>query len=192
MRIKSFKIFESQSGISSVCSYFGISNYGINVDGSIDVNSSVMINSLYLKKMPLKFRNVTGTFMCDNNDLLTLDGSPEIVGREFDCSYNKLTSLKGAPKSVGVNFFCAHNNLKSFEGLPETIGGSLYCDYNPIFEIYCLNHCVEFAELLNEYEVIRDGNKVVETRLRQALEDSPSEFIRVIPEDFKFKYYQVI
>jgi len=81
-------------------------------DGVYNVNGDVRLNKC-VEKLPVKFGKVTGSFNCSNNNLITLEGCPKIVGREFDCSYNSLTSLKGCPTHVGGNFVCdmkLHNN----------------------------------------------------------------------------------
>lgn len=209
MIIRSFKLFESHSDIKDICYNHRIFNYTINEDRSIDINDDVDLGKYRLERLPLKFRNVTGSFSIGENSLTSLDGCPKYVGRGFYCSYNHLTSLKGGPESVGGEFYCAANKLTSLEGCPERIGGVLYCaenhltslrgfpemveDFdchqNPVYEVYSIRPRKEFAELLVEYDVIRDGNNVVETRLRQALEDSGCNNI---PEEFKFKNYQLI
>lgn len=209
MIIKSFKVFESRNDIEAICHVHKIKDYIINEDESVDVNGNVRLLGIRNGKIPLKFRNVSGDFNCSNNNLTSLEGSPQSVGEDFDCSQNILLSLKGGPESVkgdylcGVNslsslegspkiigcaFWCHHNYLKSFKGAPEVIGREFQCFENPVYEIYRINPCFEFVEMLNEYDVIH-GNKVVELRLRQALEDSKSKFM---PEKLSFRFYEVI
>ena len=76
--------------IHKICKEYGIKNYTINGDGSIDVNGHVNLTHKGLTKLPLKFNHVSGNFYC---------------------GYNNLTSLEGSPKSVGGNFWCYNNNL---------------------------------------------------------------------------------
>jgi hypothetical protein len=90
---------------------YGIKNYTINSDGSIDVNGNVALGNLGLKKIPLKFRNVSGYFNCCENQLTSLEGAPISVGDNFICTFNQLTSLEGAPISVGDNFISDYSNL---------------------------------------------------------------------------------
>ena len=52
--------------INSICSKYGIENYTINDDGTIDVNGYVNLYNKNLTKLPLKFRNVTGDFYCNH------------------------------------------------------------------------------------------------------------------------------
>jgi len=61
-----------------------------------------------------------------------LEGSPEVVGGDFNCSYNGLVSLEGGPRRVGRNFDCSYNRLKTLEGAPEYVGGYFWCDCNEL------------------------------------------------------------
>ena len=62
--------------------------YTINDDGSIDVLGHMNLSSLYLTKIPFKFRNVSGSFWCNINQLTSLEGAPNSVGGIFNCSNN--------------------------------------------------------------------------------------------------------
>ena len=75
----------------------------------------------------LKINKVEGNFYCVDNQLTSLEGSPETVGGNFDCDYNKLTSLKGGPETVGGTFDCNYNQLTSLEGSPKIVGGDFGC-----------------------------------------------------------------
>ena len=126
------KINESFNNIESICKKFGITNYTINTDGSIDVNGDVSLDRVGLAKLPLKFGRVTGYFSCYSNQLTTLEGSPREVGGEFDCSYNQLTALEGGPREVGGDFICYRNQLTTLEGGPREVNGGFYCDSNQL------------------------------------------------------------
>ena len=101
--------------ISSICDHYGISNYSINSDGSIDVDGDVDLrgirfwdvfkipgkrNNWTLDRLPLSFRKVSGTFDCRYNNLEFLDGCPIEVGGNFFISDNRLKSLVGCPIMV--------------------------------------------------------------------------------------------
>jgi hypothetical protein len=86
---------------------FGIENYTINDDGTIDVNGDVSINDTELEEIPFIFGKVSGDFNICNNKLKTLNGSPYYVGGDFLCFDNKLTSLNGCPKEIGRDFSCS-------------------------------------------------------------------------------------
>lgn len=136
--IKSYKNFliersDSSDGvesISDICNKYGIKNYIINEDGSIDVDGSVYLYDEGLTKLPLKFGKVTGEFNCSRNQLTSLEGCPKEVGGFFSCFNNKLTTLKGAPEKVGGNFYCFDNKLTTLEGAPKEVGGGFWCSYN--------------------------------------------------------------
>jgi hypothetical protein len=116
-------IKESKESIDSICQKYGIRNYTINEDGSIDVEGDVDLSDEKLTKLPLKFRYVNGDFNCSNNQLTSLDGCPKTVGRDFDCDNNQLTNLEGAPQKMGGSFYCSNNQLTSLEGAPQKVGG---------------------------------------------------------------------
>jgi hypothetical protein len=184
-------LFESFNDIETTCRKYGITNYTINPDGSIDVNGDVNLNSDVLIKLPLNFNKVTGHFDCCDNNLTTLEGSPREVGSYFDCSYNqlntlegsptevggyfncgtnKLTTLEGGPKEVGGNFYCHSNQLTSLEGGPKEVGGDFYCVNNPIYSVYKLfpDH-KSFMDSL-DYGYLR-GTDIVRSRFKEALEE---------------------
>jgi hypothetical protein len=133
--LKKYKLFENIQSISKIqdmCKQYGITNYTINDDLSIDVNGDVMLHSRELTKLPLKFRNIYGSFYCYGNQLTSLEGAPQSVMGHFYCSNNKLMSLEGAPQSVGGNFYCSYNKLTSLEGAPKSVGGNFSCGNNQL------------------------------------------------------------
>ncbi len=125
-------LFESFKNIDSICKKYNISNYTINSDGSIDVDDHVDLSNRRLAKLPLKFGKVTGSFYCHENELTTLEGSPNEVGRNFSCGNNKLTTLEGGPNYVGGSFWCYSNQLTTLEGGPNYVGGSFNCSSNKL------------------------------------------------------------
>ena len=93
-----------------------------NEDGTYDVNGDFYIGnydfaSIQLKQLPIKFRNVTGSFSITDYYLTTLEGCPQYVGNTFDCTNNtQLTSLRGGPRKVGKTYRCnGCYQLTSFE-----------------------------------------------------------------------------
>jgi hypothetical protein len=114
--IKRYREFigESHSEIEAICQRYGIQNYTINADGSIDVEGNVNLTDYNLTQLPLQFRKVTGNFYCHRNQLNSLEESPREVGGDFSCHYNKIWSFIG----------------------PERIGGDFYFYFNPIEVIY--------------------------------------------------------
>ena len=130
--MKHIKLFESFEDIDSICKKYGITNYTINSDGSIDVDGRVNLSEKKLTKLPLKFNKVSGNFYCNHNQLTTLEGSPKEVGGNFYCDHNQLTTLEGSPKEVGGNFYCDNNKLTTLEGSPKEVGGGFYCFNNQL------------------------------------------------------------
>ena len=85
----------SEQDIHKICEKYNIKNYTINPDGSIDVEGDVFISNKNLDKLPLKFNYVSGVFVCSNNRLTSLEGSPRKLGLKLYCSGNPLTTLNG-------------------------------------------------------------------------------------------------
>ena len=144
MKIKDYKLFlESKETIDSICQKYGIENYTINDDGTVDVNGNVdfanLTNGLYgkhlLSKLPLKFGKVTGYFNCGHNKLNSLEGSPNYVGGYFACNNNDLITLEYGPKVVIGDYYCKNNYLINFKGFPEDYEGEIWFNDNPIFEV---------------------------------------------------------
>jgi hypothetical protein len=130
--LKKYRLFESvnEEEIHSICKEYGIENYIINEDGTIDVDDDVNLDGKSLTKLPILFNHVSGDFNCGHNQLTILKGVPESVG-DFYCHNNKLTSLEGAPQNV-VNFSCYGNKITSLEGCPQSVGGHFSCSGNKI------------------------------------------------------------
>jgi len=174
--MKHLKLFESFEDIDSICKKYGIANYTINPDNTVDVNGDVDLSSQGLTKLPLKFGKVTGDFYCNNNQLITLEGSPTEVVGYFNCNNNKLITLEGGPREVGGNFYCYNNKLTTLEGGPIKVGGGFNCyseilkDANPIYSVYKLfpDHKSYMDSL--DYSYLR-GTDIVRSRFKEALEE---------------------
>ena len=113
--------------ISLICKKYGIENYTINPDGSIDVNGSVDLSGFGLTQLPLRFNRVTGYFNCNYNKLTTLEGCPKWISGWFGCRGNNLTSLEFSPDYVGGNFYCNGNDLTN-NYCDTEIDGGFYTD----------------------------------------------------------------
>jgi len=118
--------------IADICKKYGIENYTINSDGTIDVDGNVYLYDSELSELPLKFGKVSGYFDCAFNKLTTLEGCPQSVGGTFNCNCNKLTTLEGCPQILGDNFYCHSNELITLEGCPQILGGDFSCSYNKL------------------------------------------------------------
>ena len=83
------------------------------------------------KKIKYEFTpDKNGDFNCNHNQIATLKGSPQKVGRDFDCSFNNLTTLEGSPQEIGGCFNCGNNNLTTLKGSPQKVGRNFVCSFN--------------------------------------------------------------
>ena len=182
--MKHLKLFEKFAGdgeivynsisdrIDSICKKYGIVNYTINKDGTVDVSGDVNLSHEELMELPLKFGKVTGNFYCNHNNLKSLDGSPSEVGNGFSCNDNLLTTLEGGPSSVGRFYNCSYNQLYTLEGSPNYVPQNIgfYCSENPISNIYNLfGSYKEYQDSL-DHNYLR-GKNIIKFRLKEALEE---------------------
>ena len=133
--LKIYENYQTEEEVAKICKEYGIRNWSINSDGLVDVDGDVELSSKSLNKLPLKFGKVGGNFWCDNNQLTTLEGSPETVGDDFWCGNNQLTTLEGSPETVGDDFWCQYNKLTTLEGAPKTVGGYFGCYNNKLITL---------------------------------------------------------
>jgi hypothetical protein len=154
--LKKYKLFESNTEIDSICKKYGIKNYTINEDGTVDVDGNVNA-SLNLSKLPLKFGRVTGNFYCHMSQLTTLEGCPGEVGGDFYCQINQLTTLEGCPKKVGGSFYCNNNQLTSLRGCPKEVVGNFNCYSN---QLTIINDELEFVKIMLNFNI--QGNPIYE------------------------------
>jgi hypothetical protein len=124
---------EEKNRIDDICTKYGITNYIINSDGTIDVDGDVMLNGKSLTTLPLRFNKVNGNFACYGNELTSLTGCPKEVSASFYCFGNQLTSLDGFPQKIGGAIHW-NNNLFPEEFL--YIYYSLQIDHKKIFLKY--------------------------------------------------------
>jgi len=101
--------------------------------GLVDVDGDFYCSiSGFQNLMGVRFGRVSGNFDCSNNQLTSLEGAPQEVGKDFGCIFNQLTSLEGAPQKVGRDFYCTHNKLTSLEGAPQEVGEDFKCYDNKL------------------------------------------------------------
>jgi len=100
----------------------------------IDVGGDFICHNNQLTSLVGSPKSVDGSFWCGVNQLRSLKGAPTSVGGIFWCTFNQLTSLEGAPKSIGENgdFVCYDNQLTSLVGAPKSVGGDFRCDNNQL------------------------------------------------------------
>ena len=104
------------------------------------IKGNVVLSNIQLIKLPdfLSDVDVKGYFICVENYLSDLVGSPKSVTATYDCSYNRLDSLKGAPTVIGGptspigEFICRGNKLKDLKFAPTIVSRAFDCSYNDI------------------------------------------------------------
>ena len=105
--------------------YFEIEvTMNINPNGVVDVTGDVENINLFIDgRIPVKFGNVTGSFVVSSGNIKTLENCPHAVGGDFSCSLNFIESLEHAPRTVGGSLDASLNDstFKSLKGLPDSI-----------------------------------------------------------------------
>lgn len=131
----------NRKDISEWLTTYEIRDFTILPDGSVDVNGSVKLaEKLHnLSKIPIKFNEIKGNFDISDNQLISLQGCPNIVKGDFLAFKNRLASLKGAPKKVSGNFIVLKNNLMSLKDAPSMVEEDFICSYNPLKSFDGLN-----------------------------------------------------
>ena len=169
MKLYKYKNFIKESkesmirrDIDLICKKYGIENYTINEDGTVDVDGDVSLYDKGLTELPLKFGKVSGNFYCYYNKLTSLEGAPLEVGGYFSCRNNQLLSLEGSPNKVGVDFSCPNNNLTSLEGSPSSVGGYFHCYNNQLKSLSGISKYISVGiycdtNQLRDVQGIKDG-----------------------------------
>lgn len=98
----------------------------VNVAGDLDLNRK---NLLFI---PVKFNEIKGALFCGQNQLTSIEFSPDYIGRSFYCNDNNLTTLEFCPGYVGGIFNCGSNKLSSLKFCPQIVGDDFYCDNNKL------------------------------------------------------------
>jgi len=164
-----------------ICKLIHLRNYDIE-RGIVTVKNTVILDSRSvhgtkkLQTIPVKFEYIEGSFFCDRNALISLEGSPKIVGQTFDCHENNLKTLFGCPEIIGTrassvhewsqgDFNCGDNYLSSLEGGPKSVSGFYSFSNNPVYELtgFCEGfdgdvffHNTPVEEVLNLFGVTGD------------------------------------
>lgn len=152
-KIKDYRYESSKAHLIEKIGLLGIRNYTINDDLSIDVNESVVLAHKDITEIPIKFRNVSGSFLCQHNHLKSLKNAPAYVGKDFICSHNNLKSLKYSPKIVMGDFNCNQNKIVNFKDSPEYIGQTLLAVNNNIKDFEYFPNEVKGVAFLTENPV---------------------------------------
>ena len=111
--------------------------------GKVSVMGDVVLYNKFhspFQELPVKFSHIEGSMMLSINELKTLEGCPETVGKNFECDNNELKSLNFGPKIIGTartptfggSYNCSKNQLTDLEGSPREIPSVFNCSANPL------------------------------------------------------------
>lgn len=104
--------------IKSECDKYGITNYSINNDGSIDVFQDVRMGYYSLIRIPLKFNFIDGDLNLSGNNLVSLEGCPKNLTGSLSLLHNKnLKNLEHSPEEVGRIIHLRFSGIESLDGL---------------------------------------------------------------------------
>jgi hypothetical protein len=96
-------------------------------DKRVIAKSNVYLGGKNIESLkPFNFEKAEKNFSIWGNKLESLEGSPEIVGGDFDAERNPLKNLVGGPKKVGGDYKVGSfkYDLLSLDGAPEEVGGN--------------------------------------------------------------------
>ena len=117
--------------IHRLCLKYGIKNYTINDDLSVDVNNNVVFVNRSFSKIPIKFNEVMGCFYCIDTNLNTFTNMPK--------------KIEGLSFTYGVSFL-------SF---------NILINDNPIDILWKLFLNPKYIEYFNELGIVQDNGRVV-------------------------------
>lgn len=116
------------------------SNVKINVneDGTVDIIggsfSANLVNAGSEGYIPFYFNVVTENFTISSNNIVSLEGSPKIVGGRYVVSGNLLTDILYSPEEVG-SFSCGSQGIKSLKGFPKKVKNDIDVGYTEISKL---------------------------------------------------------
>jgi hypothetical protein len=105
--------------------------WNLNAQGLVDVFGTVHVGKQPQDRLCVRFGHVSGSFLCFQQNLRTLEGSPHTVGGRFVCGNNLITSLQGGPVEVGEQYQAHLNHLTSLAGAPHSVAESISISYYP-------------------------------------------------------------
>ena len=146
---------------------YKISNYTINDDLTVDVAGDVDLTFKKLKKIPVRFGKISGSFRIQGNLFLdSLEGCPYHVEGSFNCSRNNLENLEFAPQYVGANYTAMNCKLTSLGKMPREVGGSVDLGGNKLTSLAgCVKDVgLDFNCQNNKLETLEGGPRFVGKR----------------------------
>lgn len=97
-----------------LCRIWGIENWELNSDGTIDINGDLNLSGRRLNEFPIKIRIIRGSLNVSHNYFKNLKGFPTCITGNLNVSFNKLKTLEGKPKYIdGYISLEGNDRLKS-------------------------------------------------------------------------------
>lgn len=115
---------EDDEFIHTICKRYGIEKYTINSNGSIDVDGNVELSFNRLKRLPIKFNYVSGSFDISCNKLTTLEGLPKHIGGYLNLDYNDIEVLN-IDLICNYSISIGENPIKRIEYINPNIIGNI-------------------------------------------------------------------
>ena len=121
--LRDYRLFESSDGLTheqrKFLDRYTRGTWSVNREGLVDIKGYFYCGNEGLEDfLGIRFGKVSGSFWCYGNQLITLEGSPMMVGGNFWCYGNPLISLEGAPEMIKGEFGFKNTrfgyNLRSF------------------------------------------------------------------------------
>jgi hypothetical protein len=169
----------------------------VNEDRSVDVDGDVSFYLYDLDSIPVKFNEVTGSFIimkCDS--IKDISNGPRKVGGNYSIHECKsLHSIKGAPEEVGraVSLSVLYG-FNSLEGFPKVVGGDIDINISTIKSLVGLPQKIKnltvvggiFPDLTGVPEII-DGDFNLSGPHVKSLKNCP----RIVKGSFSIAYVNV-
>ena len=98
-----------------------------------------------------------GRWYIGDNQLTSLEGSPNHITGDFECRFNLLTSLVGGPQHVDEDYNCTFNRLTDLVGCASHIGDRMIFDNNKITSLIGIHKIIKSCT-----NMVFDDNKIIE------------------------------
>lgn len=179
--IEENSFFKTEKEVNRWLIDYGIVDYTINSDLTVDVDDSVILDNRNLKFLPVQFGKINGYFFIDDNGLKSLKGCPIEIKGEFSCSKNDIYNLDEFPKNIESTIFFDKNPISKFFQFInwKNVDDNYDNGFSISDNMMCDNRFKKFIEYLIEYNVIINKTIYI-SRLKDAL--------YMIDEDENFDY----
>ena len=146
---------------------YGIKNYYINDDLTVDVDGDLNTSTLAQCLIDVKFGTINGDFDCSRLGLKSLINCPIVVKGDYKISHNRLVRLEGIAEYIGGDLWIQNNYLNELNFYNSNIIGEIYCwgnkDIEDIIQIYSYGEKKgdeKIGSLKSYYTLIRREEKI--------------------------------